>query len=190
MGGKSRAAAESAGGPASAPELCVRISFHGPWRTANDPFCECSTSGTLRSAAAVGSRRFAAKVMLSSAAASRGSRDPTRSANVATRSVVARAVRTTWQTLEIEDVLALSAWANEFTENGRARTDLSLYGTSSSYAARSFGTVRAIPTLAGKARFLAALALPEQSYITGRHTGQVDRLRRGVREINRARERS
>lgn len=104
--------------------------------------------------------------------------------------VVARAVRTTWQTLEIEDVLALSAWANEFTENGRARTDLSLYGTSSSYAARSFGTVRAIPTLAGKARFLAALALPEQSYITGRHTGQVDRLRRGVREINRARERS
>jgi hypothetical protein len=104
--------------------------------------------------------------------------------------VVARAVRTTWHALELADVLAISAWAHDHTEDARASADISLYGASSNYAARSFGTVRAIRTVSGKARFLAALAMPYQEYLAGRHTSQLDRLRRGFQDINRARERS
>jgi hypothetical protein len=101
--------------------------------------------------------------------------------------VVARAVRLTWHELQIADVLAISAWSGDYAEDRRAAADLSLYGAASTYAARSFGTVRAIPTWSGKAQYLAALTLPDQGYLAGRDAGQIGRLRRGIREIAQAR---
>lgn len=104
--------------------------------------------------------------------------------------VVARAVRTTWHELDLADVLAITTWAEDHPESRRATADLSLYGAASSFAARSFGTVRAIPTWSRKARFLAALTLPDRAYLAGRDAGKVDRLRRGIRDIADARGRS
>lgn len=99
--------------------------------------------------------------------------------------VVARAVRTTWQQLAIADVLAISAWAEGYLEDHRETSELALYGTSSTYAARSFGTVRAIPAWRDRARYVAALVLPEQAYLAERHRGRGNRLLTGLGQIIR-----
>lgn len=104
--------------------------------------------------------------------------------------VVARAVRMSWRALELADVLLISAWAHDYADDKRAQAEIALYDRSASYAARSFGTIRAIPTLSRKARYLTALAMPDRSYLENRHSGHVDRWRRGLREISEARGRS
>jgi len=99
--------------------------------------------------------------------------------------VVARAVRTTWQQLAIADVLAISAWAESYREGERESAALALYGARSTYAARSFGTVRAIRAWRDRARYVAALVLPEQAYLAERHRGHRERLRTGFTQIMR-----
>ncbi len=97
--------------------------------------------------------------------------------------VVSRAVRTAWYELALADVLAISAWADVLPEDDRARADLAVYGTGSSYAAKSLAAVRAVPSLREKAAFLLALTLPQRSYVGRGDTGRLDRLRRGYRQI-------
>lgn len=104
--------------------------------------------------------------------------------------VVARSVRTAWQEFHLADVLAVSAWASQYREDEQAAADLSLYTLTPSYAARAFATVRAIPSLSEKARFVAALTMPERSYLDGRHSSRPSRLRQGVTEILRGRSKS
>lgn len=97
--------------------------------------------------------------------------------------VVAQAVRNVWQELQLADVLAVSAWAESYHADAQARSDLAVYGLGSSYAARSFATVRALPTLSQRLRFLYAMAVPQQSYLGSRHPSQARRLRKGLKEI-------
>ena len=97
---------------------------------------------------------------------------------------VAHAIRTAWATLEISDVVALSAWADRFRPHERARRELELYMSEQpSYARQSFGSLRAIPGFRGKAVFLRALVLPSRGYLGDRHSSWGARLRQGTREV-------
>lgn len=102
--------------------------------------------------------------------------------------VVARAIRTTWDELRLADVLFASAWAAAYHQARRDTAHLSVYGTSSNYAARSFAAVRTIP-LTQRPRYVFALAFPERSYLQGRHSGLGRRLLRGVADIRENRSR-
>ena len=101
--------------------------------------------------------------------------------------VVAQAVSWAWQELHLADILALSAWARDHKDDRRSAADLAVYGPASSYAAQSWATVRAIPGFADKARFVFALAIPQRSYLSGRHESQRVRLQQGISQIRRAR---
>lgn len=103
--------------------------------------------------------------------------------------VVARGVRGAWAALELADVLVVTAWAQAFEESPRATADLAVYGPGSSYAALSVAAARAVPGLGQKASFLLALAVPQRSYLDGRHRGQLRRLRQGVADVRRVRAR-
>jgi hypothetical protein len=100
--------------------------------------------------------------------------------------VVARAVRLTWDTLKLADVVSLSVWAHRYQPSDRERRALAVYTTRhSSYAAKSLQAVRAIPRLRDKAAFIRALTFPQRSYIQDHRLGFVTRLRRaagGVRD--------
>ncbi|MPZ93388.1 MAG: hypothetical protein GEU96_00470 [Propionibacteriales bacterium] len=97
--------------------------------------------------------------------------------------VVARAIRLAWHELCLADVLALSAWSESYREDRQSAAELAVYGTGTSYAAKSFATVKAIPSLTHKARFAFALALPERSYLEERQEGRAQRIRRGLAQI-------
>jgi hypothetical protein len=101
--------------------------------------------------------------------------------------VLARAVQMAWADLGLDDeASALSRWARGYQPDARARADLAVYAGTSSYAAKSWAAVRAIPGLADKARFLGALVAPRRSYITSRHHGPWSRLAHGLRGVVRA----
>jgi hypothetical protein len=101
--------------------------------------------------------------------------------------VVARAVRWAWHELDLADLLALSAWAEDHKEDRRSVAELAVYGPGTSYAAQSWATVRAIPGLTDKARYVFALAVPGRAYYAGRHESQRARLRRGISQIRQVR---
>lgn len=86
--------------------------------------------------------------------------------------VVARAIRWAWQELAIADLVHLSVWAQNYQDDPQASADLAVYRGESTYAAKSLATVRALPTFSHKARFVLALAMPQRSYLRGRHAGQ------------------
>jgi hypothetical protein len=91
--------------------------------------------------------------------------------------VVARAVKWAWQELAIADVVHISVWAQNYQDDPRAAADLAVYRGESTYAAQSRATVRALPTLSDKARFVLAMALPQRSYLRGRHAGRRGAIR-------------
>lgn len=99
--------------------------------------------------------------------------------------VVARGITMAWRELQLADVLVGSAWADSYYEDKHETADITVYGRQSSEAARSLAALRAVPTLRKKIRFLTAMALPERSYLDGRHSGRVDRMRRGIADIRR-----
>lgn len=102
--------------------------------------------------------------------------------------VVARAVRVAWETLQVADVTALSAWARRHRPDAKARQSLAVYtDPAQSYAARCFAAVGAIPRVRDKAFFLRALAFPQPNYVVGRHASFTARLRLGAREIRESR---
>jgi hypothetical protein len=98
--------------------------------------------------------------------------------------VVAEAVRTTWQTLGIADVVELSAWAAGYVPSPRERHDLEVYVEGkASYAAKSAAAVRAIPGVRRKLSFLMALTFPKRSYLADRHSGLARRLGQGMAQV-------
>ena len=99
--------------------------------------------------------------------------------------VVARGIAMAWRELNLADVLAGSAWAEAYYEDKHETSDIAVYGNNSSEATRSLAALRAIPSVTRKVRFLTALALPERSYLDGRHAGHVDRMRRGIADLRR-----
>lgn len=95
--------------------------------------------------------------------------------------VVAQAIRATWDSFQIADVVALSAWAQRYQPDQRELRDLALYTTErASYVGKSLGAVRAIPGVRAKFRYLRALAFPRRSYVLDHHAGYSARLRHGA----------
>lgn len=95
--------------------------------------------------------------------------------------VVAQAIRTTWDSFQIADVVALSAWAQRYQPDAREVRDLALYTSDqASYAGKSLGALRAIPGIGAKFRYLRALAFPRRSYVHDHHASYAARLRHGA----------
>jgi len=87
--------------------------------------------------------------------------------------VVATAIRTSWETFGLADVVALSAWAHHHVIDERARHDLAVYhDPDSGYAEKSLAAVHAVPGLVGKFAFVRALAFPSKEYLAGRASGR------------------
>jgi hypothetical protein len=104
--------------------------------------------------------------------------------------VVARSVCSAWGELHVADVLAISAWASAYQESPRQASELAVYGSRSSYAARALATVGAIPSMTQKARYVRTLAWPGHSYVADRHSSNWSRLVHAWQEISRQRERA
>ncbi len=106
------------------------------------------------------------------------------------QAVVARAVDVTCQVLQLDVTTSLTSWAATYRPRRRDRRALRVYtDAGASYAAKSFGAVRAAPGLLGKARMLFGLAFPRRQYIDDRREGRLHRWRRGVRQVLRSRRR-
>lgn len=101
--------------------------------------------------------------------------------------VVALAVRTTWATLALADIVALSAWAHRYIPSPKAAQELALYhDPQARYAEKSLAAVRAIPSWRDRVAFVRALAFPDADYLQGRPRG-VARLRRAALARSRSR---
>jgi hypothetical protein len=98
--------------------------------------------------------------------------------------VLAHAVRQAWATLQIADLTALSTWAEGYRARQRDERDLAVYQSSeTSYAAKSYAAVRGIPRPSDRLAYLRAMLLPADTYVAGRHSGRLARLRRGATVI-------
>lgn len=101
--------------------------------------------------------------------------------------VVAFAVRLTWTTLAIADIVGMSAWAHRYRPSPQAELDLAVYhDPDARYAEKSLAAVRAIPGWRDRAAFVRALALPDEAYLVGRPRG-FGRLRRALVAATRQR---
>jgi hypothetical protein len=104
------------------------------------------------------------------------------------KTVIARAVHTTWATLEIADVTKVSTWAYRYQPSAEESRELAVYARPGhTYAIECLAALRAIPSFRDKVRFIRALALPEASYLAARDGGMVRRMRRAIRELRAAR---
>lgn len=102
--------------------------------------------------------------------------------------VVARAVRVTWQTLQIADITALSSWAMRYRPASHEQRDVALYTTPGvSYTAQSLAAVSAIPGLRPKARFVLALSAPSREFAAPARRGFTARLWKGAHDLADAR---
>jgi Uncharacterised nucleotidyltransferase len=102
--------------------------------------------------------------------------------------VIAHAIRTTWQTLQLTDVVALSAWAAKHTPGVGDRRELRR-ATSPGYTntARALDSARAIHPMRDRLVYLSALAFPRRSYLNGRHSSFGSRVGHAISELVAAR---
>jgi hypothetical protein len=102
--------------------------------------------------------------------------------------VVSRAVALSEKLLEIREEGPLSRWAAGFSPDRVDERFLAVYsGVSSSFAAKSFEALRAIPGLRDKAAFLFSLVMPSRGYLEQRRQTPIRRLRRGLGQVRRGR---
>lgn len=95
------------------------------------------------------------------------------------QAVVAHAVGRAWAGLQISDVLALSAWAEQYLPTSAEKRDLSCYhDADASYATKAAAALRALPKIRDKLAYGAALAIPRREYRRGAPV--LPRLRRGL----------
>jgi hypothetical protein len=122
----------------------------------------------------------------------RGSVDPDRvkalASSWAGEAVIAHAIRTTWQTLQLTDVVALSVWAATQTSRTRDARELRR-ATSPGYThtARALDSLRAIHPLRDRLVYLSALAFPRRSYLNDRHSSFGSRVGHALAELVAAR---
>lgn len=104
--------------------------------------------------------------------------------------LVARAVRDTWQALQLADVTALSSWAIRYRPAPHELRDVALYTTPGvSYTAQSLAAVSAIRGVGPKARFVLSLGVPRREFAAPTHRGFTARLWKGARDLADARAR-
>lgn len=101
------------------------------------------------------------------------------------RAVVARAVRATWQTFALADVVPLSVWAARYEPDAWERRALSVHTRRKRYGAKALASVRAIPGVRGKAAFVHSLLTPNRAFFAGRDAGYLRWWRKGVRSAVR-----
>jgi len=100
--------------------------------------------------------------------------------------ILARGIATAWTTLDVADVVGLSAWALKFDADHDGRRLVALYRDSGAgYAGLSWATARMLP-LPDRMAFLHALAFPAGGRLGKRGWGLRERLRRAVRGYQRA----
>jgi hypothetical protein len=102
--------------------------------------------------------------------------------------VVKYAITTTWTTLRLTDVVALSSWAASYKTGPRQQRELArATSTTYSYAAQALDSVRAIHTVRDRLVYVSALAFPRRSYLSGRHSGRTARVGRALSDLIAAR---
>jgi hypothetical protein len=103
------------------------------------------------------------------------------------RVVLSHAIRATWATFELADVVPLSVWAHGYTPDADELRSMTSYTAGTDYTVQAFAAVRAVRGLGAKAAYIRALLLPKNSYLDGRDGGQVRRWRRAARTLRRRR---
>lgn len=102
--------------------------------------------------------------------------------------VVAAAVGDSWELLGIGMRTSISEWATDFRPSGREASRLGVHRhDDKNFSARAMSSVRAIPSLRGKAAFLRALVLPDPGYLDGRHGSAIGRLAHGMGQLRHGR---
>ena len=80
------------------------------------------------------------------------------------QAVVSAAIRATWETLELADILPLTVWASGYEPDRHAQANLRLYEPGVPFAAQAAAGVSVIRGLRPKAAYVRALALPGRPY--------------------------
>jgi hypothetical protein len=102
------------------------------------------------------------------------------------QSVLARAVLLAWDSLGLDVSTPLTVFARNHVAPRREQRALAAYlGRRRGSATLLVASLRVIPGPRAKAAYLAALAWPDQSYLTGRHRGRGSRWLGGTRAMFR-----
>lgn len=100
--------------------------------------------------------------------------------------ILARGITVAWKTLDIADIVGLSAWAARFDADHDGRRLVALYHDSAAgYAGLSWATARMLP-LRDRVAFLRALAFPRGGRLGKRGWGLSERARRAARGYQQA----
>ena len=104
------------------------------------------------------------------------------------QAVVARAINTTVENLQLSTDTPLVAWAREFQPGRREQRELARATSPRySYAAQALDSIRAIHGPRERLAYVSALAFPRRSYLRGRHPGAAARARHAVTGVLNAR---
>jgi hypothetical protein len=98
-------------------------------------------------------------------------------------SVIAGAITLAWRTLQIHDIVPLSAWAFSHRSSRVDERRLAAYRDVWNYPAMSIALAREIHSVPAKLGYLRALALPEHSSLDGRYFSHVRRWWRGGKRL-------
>jgi hypothetical protein len=105
--------------------------------------------------------------------------------------VLARAVRKTWQLLQIEDITALSRWAEVRRETEGERRRLAAYDRRGSpYTARALDALPYVDGVGAKIAFARSLALPRREFLEARGLDRRRWLAKGLRSARSSRTRT
>jgi hypothetical protein len=99
-------------------------------------------------------------------------------------SVVAGAITLAWRTLQVHDIVPLSAWAFSYRPNRLDERRLAAYRDVWNYPAMSTALAREIRSVPAKLAYLRALALPDQRSLDGRYSGHARRWWRGGKRLS------
>lgn len=101
--------------------------------------------------------------------------------------VVAAAVGRAASVLGVAPAGPLGTWAEAYRPTNADRRALALYGSpAQTYAAKSFGALRAIPATRDKVAFAVGLAFPGRRYREERGARRLQRWRRGAAQVVRS----
>lgn len=102
--------------------------------------------------------------------------------------VVARAITTAINTLQLQTSHELAAWADRFTAPRRQRRELArATSTGYSYPAQTFDALRALHGPRERLAYVSALTFPRRSYLDGRHSGLAGRVRHALSDVRHVR---
>jgi hypothetical protein len=100
--------------------------------------------------------------------------------------LVARAVKASWQRLDLADSLPITRWAQRYEPSRRERTLMRSYlGRRRSYATKAFDSIRVLPTARDRLAYLVAVAVPTRSFLAQQGETPLRWLSKGSRALVR-----